>query len=400
MTSAQIKSEANGIWLCPGCARKVDDFAICYPAQALLEMKSVRERSQQLALLDPTIAFVGNSIGIKRLDRIVRDHLPDMSAENIAHDAKLLYAKWVKFEAQYQPPARSAPLPESAITLAIEKIRTESILHPSLSDYHWQELITSWEEKFVSSIHPKASTFRSARGVAQITARHPVTGEIAAESIKVRALAMHSTGKSPGALNDGSIFLRYTYTPTNALNWNLAVRPFHGTYEVQSELTVFKDINLSKAKGLRKRADFEAYANVLTLLGNGWEPVGFVGLDISDDADLNLVHPLPVKITNLINPDTMKQLISTVERAKLGYELEKTLGVEFEFTSHFFNLKLTPDKLREQATLLLKSHNPNTPPKRVQSPGMIKISPTSELVLVASGKNLRVELSHNVTALA
>jgi hypothetical protein len=118
----------------------------------LLEMKRIRVTAQRLAIHDKTIAFMAQWIGVMRLDRIVRDHLPDLDTARIR---KAVTKAFITLENAF---AESGPLPVAPSPLAILPALNQAMSHATAAGVQnrnergsgWKELIDNWRVRFGS----------------------------------------------------------------------------------------------------------------------------------------------------------------------------------------------------------------------------------------------------------
>lgn len=362
LTDKEIRAESNGIWLCPDDALKVDTFQFDYPPELLLEMKQVRVFAQSLALQNPTVSFMAHSIGMKRLDRIVRKHLPDLDKEKIIDAVKAAYIRTEIAHSTVEIPFPTASFAlASAQTLSrvIREVMVCANRRLQIEDQVWRDVIAEWSVhfgKFLRPPHKRGSI--SGRGFAKISARNPQTGEILKGGVKAGAFVMLYYGDDLANPMSKQIMLQHTFKPFSPLEWKLNVKPTFGTFEVESVLTFYKDVSPRYGVLNNERKSFESYAAVLEKLTQGWEPIGYVGLSLGEGNEGHDYHPTPVSIVCEIEPEEFESRTRRCERVKLGYEIADEFGATMNFTSAFFNQSITDAALSAAASDFLTELGP------------------------------------------
>ncbi|POA78680.1 hypothetical protein [Pseudomonas sp. DP16D-R1] len=362
LTDKEIRAESNGIWLCPDDALKVDTFQFEYPAELLLEMKQVRVFAQSLALQNPTVSFMAHSIGMKRLDSIVRKHLPDLDKEKIIEAVKAAYIRTEIAHSTAELPFPTASIALSSVHTLSRVIREVMVCanhRLKIEDQVWRDVIADWSTHFGKFKRPpQESVTLVDRGYAKISARNPKTGEILKDGVQTGAFVMLSDGADPSNPMTKHLLLQNTFTSFSSLEWKLNVKPAFGTFEVESELNVYKDVSPRNSVFNSDRESFESYAAVLEKLTLGWEPIGYVGLSVGEGNDDGNYHPTPVSIACQIKPEQFESRIRRCERVKLGYEIADEFDATMKFTPVFFNQSINDAALSEAAADFLTELGP------------------------------------------
>lgn len=359
-----IRAESNGIWLCPDDALKVDTFQFEYPAELLLKMKQVRVFAQSLALQNPTVSLMAHSIGMKRLDSIVRKHLPDLEKEKekIIEAVKAAYIRTEIAHSTVEIPFPTASFAlASAQTLSrvIREVMVCANHRLQIEDQVWRDVIAEWSVHF-GNFHrpPQKRSSMSGLGFAKISARNPLTGEILKGGVEAGAFVMLSYGEDLANPMCKHLLLQHTFKPFSPLEWKLKVKPAFGTFEVESVLTFYKDVSPRYGVLNNERKSFESYAAVLEKLTQGWEPIGYVGLSLGEGNEGDDYHPTPVSIVCEIEPEQFESRTRRCERVKLGYEIADEFGATMNFTSAFFNQSITDAALSAAASDFLTELGP------------------------------------------
>jgi hypothetical protein len=362
LTDKEIRAESNGIWLCPDDALKVDTFQFEYPPELLLQMKQVRVFAQSLALQNPTVSFMAHSIGMKRLDSIVRKHLPDLDKEKIIDAVKAAYIRTEIAHSTAEIPFPTASFALSSVQTLSRVIREVMVCanhRLQIEDQVWRDVIAEWSVhfgKFQRPPHKRCS--KSGSGFAKISARNPQTGEILKGGVKAGAFVMLTDGEDLFNPMSKHLLLQHTFNPFSPLEWKLNVKPAFGTFEVESVLTFYKDVSPRYGVLNNERKSFESYAAVLEKLTQGWEPIGYVGLSLGEGNEGGNYHPTPVSIACEIEPEQFESRTRRSERVKLGYEIADTFDSTMSFTPAFFNQSITDAALSAAAADFLTALGP------------------------------------------
>ncbi|AAZ38126.1 conserved hypothetical protein (plasmid) [Pseudomonas savastanoi pv. phaseolicola 1448A] len=355
MSEKEIESPDNGVWMCPSHADTVDKLQYQYPPAMLLEMKKVREFTQGLALVDTTIEFVAHQVGIKRIDRIVRNHLPSLDVALITRAAMDLFIRLdtaEKITSSLPPmPASFSHLTVTALTAKIHEV-IESVDFKTRDDSHvWREVVAAWNEqrtRYSSPQEPNTST-TFANACLKIGTRCPTTGVISPHTVNTEATAAVIAGDGQRYLNGERSFRMIKTGPrTHSFNWDLRVFLDNEGYKVTSEITPGGDVLPSRLQYSAQRKAFESYARVLDQIAAGWKPIGFIGLSFEDGSATRDFHPTPVEIRNLISSADLDRLLKRKARALLGYKLADQFNVLMRFTGLFFHSQLS-DEIIEKA---------------------------------------------------
>lgn len=228
-------------------------------------------------------------IGMKRVDNIVRQHLPDLDKAKIIEAVKAAY---IRTEIAHS--TAELPFPTTSFTLssvhALSRVIREVMVCANhrlqIEDQVWRNVIADWSVHFGKIQRPPQKRVAlSDRGYAKISARNPKTGEILKDGVKTGAFVMLSDGDDPSNPMTKHVLLQHTFSSFNSLEWKLNVKPALGTFEVESVLTVYKDVSPRNSLFNNDQESFESYAAVLEKLTQGWEPIGYVGLSVGEGND-------------------------------------------------------------------------------------------------------------------
>ncbi len=355
MGKKEIESPDNGVWMCPSHADTVDKLQYQYPPAMLLEMKTVREFTQGLALVNTTIEFVAHQVGIKRIDRIVRDHLPGLDVALITRAAMDLFIRLDTAERITRSlppmPASFSHLTVTALTAKIQEV-IESVDFKTRDDSHvWREVVAAWNEQLTQYSSPQEPNTSNlfVNACLRIGTRCPTTGVISPHTVNTEAYATVTAGDGQRYLNgERSFRMLRIGSRTHSFNWDLRVFLDTEGYKVTSEITSYGDVLPSTLQYSAQRKAFESYGRVLDQIAAGWKPVGFICLSFEDGSATRQFHPTPVEMRNLISSADLERLLKRKARALLGYKLADQFNVLIRFTELFFHSMLT-DQMIENA---------------------------------------------------
>ncbi|CAD5375809.1 HNHc domain-containing protein [Pseudomonas sp. OF001] len=361
LTPDEISNISNGIWLCRTHGTLIDDFQAEFPAEKVIEMKLVREFAQKLTIKMPDVGYLVGWMGVKRLDAIVWKHWPNVDEEQIRLEVLTEGIKcvptsedsiWTKmpvppsvFELKpmitaAKPAAQAGAAPEAPLrreSFAAERRRAVQIVTS------WQKLLKRWGWDGEGLIHD---------GHVKITARNPETGEIAEPFVWARGRIV---GLYRFNLVDGeSVYLDINYTAhrSSNLDWHLNVTIKDGLCRTESTLSARKPITPHNSANTFERKEVEACSQVFEKLANGWEPIGYVGLEAGEWSEPETVHPEVFSIKSQITEAQIAQALQHCARVKLGYELGMTWGLCFCFNDTFLSDVLDEATIREASEAL------------------------------------------------
>lgn len=404
MTAEQIRSVSNGIWLCHTHGTLIDELQHEFPAEMVIEMKNVREYAQSLSLKLPDVAFFVGYIGVKRLDAIVRKHWPNPDQEKIRVD---VISEGIKCTpASDDPLWTQMPTPPAKFDLKpIQRAASPRVVH--IADRPSQprresfpndrrraiDIISSWRGRAERNGW-NGKGFNINYCYVKITAREPGSGDIAETFLWVRG---DSTNLYDYTLIDGeSLILDVNHTgygPSN-LNWHLNVTIKDGAYCTTSTLRILRPIRLSVSYERHEKAEFEAYAQILEKLASGWEPIGYVGIEPSEESSSEKVFPEPFSIRNEITEGQLAQALKRCARVRLGYELAEIWGLWFYFNNTFFNNALDETIIWEASVDLLDEVGPAPYPTFAQGKQLVSISDRTGIRLTIKNGRLFFDVAN------
>ncbi|MDF9779205.1 hypothetical protein [Pseudomonas baetica] len=351
MSPDQIKDVRNGVFMCRTHAGLIDDFQDEYPPELVLQMKRVREFAQHLSVTQPSVAFLVGWMGVKRLDRIVQDHLPDLDITKITAEVIRVGKLWVGSLPDdcgpTPPPKRTFAAKKTAAKTLSAALKEAEVLRQStvqIDDFAMQRLratdiATTFIRKNIEILqrgHLGDKAVHVGDGQVRIVAQNPATGEITEDSHNTRS-TMCCVFHSPKDLPE-EIYLRVL--STRGFSWDLEQSFSGNTFNLHSELDLRWFLTPKNSQDQVERRQFESYAKLIDALVAGWSPLGYVSMrptKILNEPDL---HPRPFKITSKITPQRFEEVRTRNARIRLAYEFGDRWNVSVSFNDLLFNPRL------------------------------------------------------------
>ncbi|MYM29948.1 hypothetical protein GTP58_16575 [Duganella sp. CY15W] len=370
MSPEKIMHVSNGIWLCRDCGTIIDNIECKYPAEILQEMKRVREFAQELTIISPEVRTVSRFISPIAFDDIFWDHLPELNRESITRAVLAVGAKSIGDYLDSKS-KQSSPLPlsfalksiASAVQTATAVTEQSSMLDLSVAQKTYSGgspvdfACTHLREKAATIVDAWARSIRSRdwKGVGwhihycnvKLMARNPKTGELSDSFIWVQG---NGYGRHDHLSTGGkSLHLHVSYTASNVnnLDWHLKIDIEPGRFVFESSLRMFGRPLFRDIDNPYVWQDFEAYERVLRKLSEGWEPIGFVGLETGDRLDSDVVYPELFEIDLHISKPEFDQALYDCAKVRLAQEISRACSKFFVFTPDYFNRALDESTIRQ-----------------------------------------------------
>jgi hypothetical protein len=371
LSEAEIKDIENGVWMCCHHGRQVDAAESEHTAEALMEMKRVREFAQRLTLTDSLIHSLAPYMPALVLDEVVWQHLPNLEVEKVG---QAVIAAGLPYLPGYNAPLGTTmpPLPATfALTplASVVKVASAATVEPlSSSDevdrqvfvdarLRAVQIVTGWAQ----AIPPKDRdrvTYHLHDCYVKLTARHPDTGEICDAFIWTQACtsAFHQFSVFNGESLDISV--SFTENPVNDLDWQLSISVGNGRYEAKSILQAFGPIMPKDIQNSQEWADFEGYVRVIDKLAQGWDPIGFISQRGDGCDDLSAIHPAPFPIMLQVSNEALVERQYRCKKVRLARELSDQWGRRFAFTDDYFDHALDETIIRAASVELQRRMGP------------------------------------------
>ncbi|RZI19395.1 MULTISPECIES: hypothetical protein [Pseudomonas] len=360
MTEAQIKALSNGTWMCKQCSTQIDDFRWNYPPERVLEMKRVREFAQVTSATQSDAAYLVGWMGVKRLDLIIRAHLPDLDPEKIRLAILKMGKKFVGDNLVTDGALLLAPSSEftkSALLEMIKEAEHEIWRGPSIPnigiEHRWAiEIAREFNKDFYDAGNYDA--FNWSDGQVCLRARCPKTGQLS-DAI-YHAQADIRCKHNPFLREGDEIFLHVASRCGAEWKFGLITKP--GDAHVSSQLTLERFTLPTITDGLNQsRQEFEGYAGWIDALVVGFTPVGQIGLRPTDYPRENNLHSGIFHIEMRAQPHRLQAAAELCARVRFAYDLADKFDTSVALNTHLFESGLTLDSLRE-ATKHLMVENP------------------------------------------
>jgi hypothetical protein len=350
MTEAQIRALSNGTWMCKQCSTQIDDFRWSYPPELVLKMKRVREFAQFLASTQNDAAYLVGWMGVKRLDLIVRAHLPDLDPEkirlsilqvgkkyvgdNLITDGALLRTPSIEFQ--------KSLLPEMIRVAEAELWRAPSM--PTIGiEQRWAiEIAREFNKDFYDA--ENYETLHWNNGQVCLRARCPKTGQLSDAAYHARA---DIRCKHNPFLRDGYEIFLHVASHCGA-EWKFGLITRLGEEFISSKLTLERFTLPAITDALNQsRREFEGYAGWIDALSEGFTPVGQIGLRPTDYPKDDNLHSGIFDIEMKSNPNRLKAAVEFCARVKLAYEMADKLDLFVVLNATLFDPIFSVDSLRE-----------------------------------------------------
>ncbi len=371
----------------------IDESQSQYPADDVIQMKKVREFAQGLSLHDPDISYFASWIGPRRLDEIVWANLPDLDVEQIRAAVVREGKRCITLTPIPVPPAEFVLKPVSVATRRALPAPKPVVGGATYSrDYRRAvELISTWAESIEVDGVARRGFIRD--GHVKLTARDPDTGQLLDASIWTMATVkgIHRFTYSNGE------FVRLQVTthvgPMSNLFWRLKVDVTEGICKTQSTLALVGSISPQTSYEWFERDQFDEYRKVVEKLEEGWEPVGFVSLELGDWAEPDAVHPEPFEIDLKAPIEHIEKSVRNSSKVQLGYELGDQWRMRFHFTPELFNEELTEATIRDASEWLLARRDAAPYPTRGSTEPLVMLNARYAIRLTFRDGNLMFRIT-------
>ncbi|WP_414156214.1 hypothetical protein [Pseudomonas sp. BNK-30] len=352
-----ISSAANGISTCRNCHWNVDSVESKYPAEALFEMKAVREQAQDINRHNPAVGFYVSKVGTEHLDELVWD-AEDRKDEKSISDRFIIYAESavqalrdIKLQLGHimPPPQGCSQLP---ISMAIS-----SSNNPKTDDYGllartWSRtsearseakskseiaqsertlsLAKSWSGNvsdtfFFERVRCQFFTRDKLTGVEGIPAKFHVTaGPMWGDSLKGDCEAIINVIKFD---SDGAGF-----------RWRMKAERYKKKHVQSCELRLARITCPDSTGDTHFLNNFLEYSRLLKEIAAGRELCIRLGKFTSvskdewgDDINLDDMHPLEFTPRLIGGPEWMRKVIESNDKVLIAFRLSREMQVSITF---------------------------------------------------------------------
>lgn len=350
MSEDQIRDQSNGTWMCRLCSNQIDDFRWNYPPEKVLEMKRVREFAQFLTVTQSDASYLIGWMGVKRFDRIVRDHLPELDAEEIRLSIIDHGKKFVGENLVMNSEALMAP-PDHFIKRALPKMVREGErelgrVQPAprlVIEQQWvKDIAREFNKEFYDVENFTAEQINN--GQICLRARCPVTGQLSEAAYHARA----DISCKHDPFGQGGKEIKFQVVSRSGAEWRYFLSTEIGNTYLSSRMTLENFPLPAITDGLNQsRREFEGYAGWIDALRNGFHPVGQIGLRPTDFPSGDSLHPGIFEITQDVHPSGLAAAAEFCARVRLAYEFADKLNLSVALNRHLFDARLNVDSIRE-----------------------------------------------------
>ncbi|QCI13051.1 hypothetical protein E6B08_17475 [Pseudomonas putida] len=359
----QIKDISNGIWLCGTHGILIDEFQDDFPPEAVIEMKGVREFAQRLTIIMNDVGELVSQIGPQRLDEIVWNHWPNPDEQSVRREFVSAALKCYRIQDEAfgtrmpLPPDcfELKPLMKAAAAVAQPVVETREFISPD--NYRADRrrairIVTSWAAEMKKYGWDGKGLYANDVYV-KITTRNPETGEVAEPFMWVQGTCVSEHDYNVMDGETATLAIDNTAHRASNFDWRLTVNLKDGECRTESTLHMGPSITPRHSHEMHERAEVEAYSQLLESMANGWEPIGFVGLEAGQWSEPDSIHPEAFAIRCEVTKEQMEKAIQRCAKVKLGYELAETWNHCFYFNDIFFSDVLDEATIRRASDNLL-----------------------------------------------
>lgn len=418
LTPEQVRSVANGLWMCALHSREVDDFQDDYPAEDLLRMKAVRELAHKLERRDDNVAFYVKVVGLEAWNECVWEHVAATPVTQIsAVDSDIMIRAFKSaaihrlaaidlYNTTLQPklPAHFAvkpvaaaaadlvrPVPQTAGTFPLgandAPARTTRFARERA---RVMDIITAFGD--VRRSGPSGSSAFIVDGAVLLTAADPTTGVMYDGGIWQNAWI--SGGVRYSREGDEIVWLsvRGTHDPGSAFTWTFRAEVKSGVFRLDNVLGKHP-LPVPYLRYPVGRTEFDRYCGLLAKIAAGCKPLAFVSLRPHEHGleDQSSLYPHPFEPDLVIGVAELAELKRDCDKVAVALEVAARWAeywgstgsppIDFEFNGLFFENYIDSDLVWYAYDALVAACLLNrTKPLRWRTDPLIMTSPRNGIV--------------------
>ncbi|MGE8303371.1 MAG: hypothetical protein ACN6PW_02850 [Pseudomonas kermanshahensis] len=425
-TAEFLGSAENGISTCRNCHANIDGVESKYSSDDLLDMKKVRELSQDIARHIPGVAYYIPRVGTCELDKFVRE-APNRDDHQAIADSFIIYAELAKplLGALKKYCGCSMPRPTDFAMLPLLKAILDNVeakefifervpIGP-LVDVNYADLPRN-EEGLIARTLDLSEAWASGREnirfsddkvVCEFFTKDPITGEPGrAERFTVIAGVWRAYSPERGLFH--GIEVRRFESRAVGLDWKMHAMVRSDGHTLHSSLSLKKFACPDSSEDKNNSEIFKGYLRILKEIRAGRLPyarlamLGAGAKDLANEPrEKHVMHPLEFSMSVDASQELIKSVVDIAERISMGDKVADEIGSEIIYRKSrysavtvrdelnpsllgFFNHGLTEDMIR---AVLIEF-------KQQVSKG-VKVAPKSIFCFDKHGLPYRIQAFHN-----
>lgn len=348
-TTQFIGSAANGISTCRSCHGNIDSVESRYSAEALLEMKSVREQAQDITRHNPAVAFYVSRIGTEHLDHLLWN-APDRTDEQSVAESFIVYAETAvqMLRSLKNRLANELPSPDRferrPIVTAIHRANEpqRAVLDPatlrpiqrlrlSHSDQKESDRLARTIELVESWTCGRENVYVRDTVRCEFFTRDPITGA-AGEPVIFSVLADALKGEDQQRRPQARLQIRGFEEYSVGFEWKVQAVADKGNHVFSSTLQLASLACPDSTEDAHEFQTFAGYARLLREISSGREPCARISkhnsmsrFEAQIHHAVDHFHPLEFGMKLLESSEKIDEVVAFNEKALLGYSLSSEL---------------------------------------------------------------------------
>ncbi|MFO1256815.1 MAG: hypothetical protein U1E78_00060 [Gammaproteobacteria bacterium] len=353
LTQEDIKSFANGIWVCNNCSRIIDNNEYLYTADKLKAMKAIREFANKLYANDADIRAYLQFIPFKKLDESVAKFSPNLES-NL--DKIKTYMQSIVFSSLIERPENN-----SKIALKKRVLSTDIFKEIIATQQLEQNVPLVSIGKFSIELRKAAEHYLSKYGkslaatmdknlifpvdtVILFAAIDPCTGLMSEDLLSIKWF--------PAVGFKGGLYYEYRVPKSSFCNIEISFEKqssavqYLVTIKVTDKVLIPRPYNPSLGWRDWELERYACYLSVLDKIKLGWQPVVFI-CDCIDEHPLEYREAIkqtgcnPIAVDLILNRENIDFSISIAQKIIQVCEICRKYNYTIEFNSLLFDEELT-----------------------------------------------------------
>lgn len=377
MPDAMIMHESNGIWTCGSCGAIIDKVKLNssdqmlnpeYSAENLFQMKKVRESAARMSVIDPEVNYLATCITPRELDEIFWRHMPELNQNSILCDIKAYVGKVLLNSSTPRMLAPGDDLKRKPIAAASQQVIKEienppvgfpykAVIHtrinnePDVVDQKEDrqrviEIVGAWANT-IDQNHRGRTLVPIDDVSVLITARDPKNMETCDSFMRAIGHGSGCIDLTSGNRENLDLRVWSYFQESNNFIWKLAVNFDAGVMRKNSTIRIAGKNLYDSRKNLDWEDGFYKYSQIMQKLVDGWQLIGFIGMNRNDRSIVDRMHPKAFEIDLKVSKSELDECLYRIEKIKFAIEIEKHWsGLRFLFTEIYFSRELLPEMIQ------------------------------------------------------